>query len=160
MRKAVMILLALLAIRLLPRALRREARALELITLLFELTAAAIVNTSKTVSTTTRTGTLEIRAGGLEQGIIPNLQPSSTVGLIQGRVNSLSGAQTTQNGLTDSRVSGTTDLCNGSGGGTGTTSSSLSGANAHTHQYQHSHTAGNLGLVPGGGLHVHNLPTV
>jgi len=54
-RKAVMIVLALLAIRLLPKALRREARALELITVLFQVTLAATANTSKAVSTEQRT---------------------------------------------------------------------------------------------------------
>jgi hypothetical protein len=82
-RKAVMILLALLAIRLLPRALRQQARALELITLLFQLTAAAAANTSKTASTTARTASLETRVGDLEQGKFANLQGSSIIGQMQ-----------------------------------------------------------------------------
>jgi hypothetical protein len=83
MRKAVMILLALLAIRLLPRALRRQARALELVTLLFQMTAAAAANTSKAVSAETRTGNLETRVGNLEQGQFANLQSSSVIGTLQ-----------------------------------------------------------------------------
>lgn len=83
MRKAIMILLALLAIRLLPKALRQQARALELITLLFQLTAAAAANTSKTASVETRTGNLETRVGDLEQGKFANLQGSSVLGQIQ-----------------------------------------------------------------------------
>jgi len=82
-RKAVMILLALLAVRLLPRALRREARALELVALLAQLTAAAIANTSKTASTANRTASLEARVGSLEQGVIPNVQSGSTIGTLQ-----------------------------------------------------------------------------
>ena len=58
MRKAVMIVLALLAIRLLPKALRREARALELITLLFQVTIATA--TSKSMATEQRTAALEL----------------------------------------------------------------------------------------------------
>jgi hypothetical protein len=82
MRKAVMILLALLAIRFLPKALRREARALELITLLFSMTAAAAANTSKTASVEIRTGNLETRVGNLEKGQFSNLQGSSLLGQI------------------------------------------------------------------------------
>lgn len=156
LRKAVMILLALAAIRLLPRALRREARALELITLLFQMTATAIAATSKGMSTEQRAARLEVRTGAVET-TANNANANATSALT--RIGGLSGQQTTQNGLTNSNVSGTTDLCNGSGGGTGTTSGPTAGTN-HTHQYQHSHTAGSLGLVPGGGLHVHYLPTV
>jgi hypothetical protein len=81
-----MILLALLAIRLLPKALRRQARALELITLLFQLTAAAAANTSKTASVETRTGNLETRVGDLEQGKIANIQSGTVVGQIRAGV--------------------------------------------------------------------------
>ena len=95
MRKAVMILLALLAIRLLPRALRRQARALELITLLFQLTAAATANTSKTASVEVRTGNLESRVGDLEQGKFANLQSSSVIGTLQrGIFTNVSGGST------------------------------------------------------------------
>jgi hypothetical protein len=95
MRKAVMILLALLAIRLLPRALRRQARALELVTLLFQLTAAAAANTSKTVAVETRTGNLETRVGNLEQGQVANLQPNSVIGTLQrGIFTNVSGGST------------------------------------------------------------------
>lgn len=95
MRKAVMILLALLAIRLLPRALRRQARALELITLLFQLTAAAAANTSQTASTTARTASLETRVGDLEQGKFSNLQSSSIIGTLQrGVFTNVSGGST------------------------------------------------------------------
>ena len=95
MRKAVMILLALLAIRLLPKALRRQARALELITLLFELTAAAAANTSKTASVEVRTGNLESRVGDLEQGKFANLQSSSVIGTLQrGIFTNVSGGST------------------------------------------------------------------
>ncbi len=95
MRKAVMILLALLAIRLLPKALRQQARALQLITLLFELTAAIIVNTSKTVNVQQRTGNLETRVGDLEQGKFANLQSSSVIGTLQrGIFTNVSGGST------------------------------------------------------------------
>ena len=95
MRKAVMILLALLAIRLLPKALRREARALELITLLFQAAAPLIVNTSKTANVETRTGNLETRVGNLEQGQFANLQSSSVIGTLQrGIFTNVSGGST------------------------------------------------------------------
>ena len=83
MRKAFMILVALAAFRLLPKALRRQARALELITLLFQLTAAAAANTSKTANVEARTGNLETRVGNLEQGKMSNLQSGSVVGQLQ-----------------------------------------------------------------------------
>ena len=95
MRKAVMILLALLAIRLLPRTVRRQARALELVTLLFKLTAPLIVNTSKTASVEVRTGNLETRVGNLEQGQFANLQSSSIIGTLQrGIFTNVSGGST------------------------------------------------------------------
>lgn len=95
MRKAVMILLALLAIRLLPKALRRETAALRLITLLFQLTAAAAANTSKTASVEQRTGNLETRVGNLEQGKFANLQSSSVIGQLQrGIFTNVSGGAT------------------------------------------------------------------
>ena len=95
MRKAVMILLALLAIRLLPKALRRQARALELVTLLFQLTAAAAANTSKTGSVEVRTGNLETRVGNLEQGQFANLQSGSVIGTLQrGIFTNVSGGST------------------------------------------------------------------
>lgn len=81
MRKAAWILLALLAIRLLPGTLRRQARALELIGLLMQMTAMAAANTSKTVSVENRTGDLETRVGNLEQGIFPNVSGGSTITL-------------------------------------------------------------------------------
>lgn len=73
MRKAVWILLALLAIRLLPKTLRQQARALELVSLLLQMAAMAATNTAKTVSIENRTGDLETRVGNLEQGIFPNV---------------------------------------------------------------------------------------
>jgi len=86
-----MILLALLAIRLLPRALRQQARALELITLLFQLTAAAgAPNTSKAYAAEART-----RVGTLEQGQFANLQSSSVIGTLQrGIFTNVSGGST------------------------------------------------------------------
>ena len=94
MRKAVMILLALLAIRLLPKALRRQARALELITLLFQLTAAA-ANTSKTASVEARAGNLETRVGDLEKGQFSNLQSGGVIGTLQrGIFTNVSGGST------------------------------------------------------------------
>lgn len=99
MRKAVMILLALAAIRLLPQALRRQARALELLTLLFQLTAAAAANTSKTYNVEQRTGNLETRVGDLEQGKIANLQSSSVIGqLNRGIFPGVSGGTVTLTG--------------------------------------------------------------
>jgi hypothetical protein len=71
-RKAVMILLALAAIRLLPKALRREARALELLTVLFEITLAAAANTSKAVSTEQRTAALEVKTGAITTQLAGN----------------------------------------------------------------------------------------
>ena len=96
MRKAVMILLALLAIRLLPPALRQQARALELITLLFQLTAARMPpNTSKAYNAEVRTGNLETRVGDLEQGKFANLQSSSVIGTLQrGIFTNVSGGST------------------------------------------------------------------
>jgi len=91
-----MILLALLAIRLLPGALRQQARALELITLLFQLTAASgAPNTSKTYAAEARTASLETRVGTLEQGQFANLQSSSVIGTLQrGIFTNVSGGST------------------------------------------------------------------
>lgn len=72
MRKAVMIVLALLAVRLLPKALRREARAIELLTVLLEITLAAAANTSKAVSTEQRTAALEARTGAIATQLAGN----------------------------------------------------------------------------------------
>lgn len=83
MRKAVMIVLALAALRLLPRAFRQQARMLELVALLWQLTTAAAANTSKTVNIEARTGDLETRVGNLEQGQVANLQNSSLIGQLQ-----------------------------------------------------------------------------
>jgi hypothetical protein len=66
----VWLLIALAAIRLLPRALRREARALELITLLFQVAAsAATANTAMSYTTAQRVGALETRAGTTEANV-------------------------------------------------------------------------------------------
>jgi hypothetical protein len=93
-RKAVMILLALAAIRLLPRALRAEARALGLFTLLLQSLAAA-ANTSKTYNAEIRTSNLETRVGNLEQGQFANLQSSSVIGTLQrGIFTNVSGGST------------------------------------------------------------------
>src|SRR5215475_10087794 len=90
-----MILLALLAIRLLPKALRQQARALELITLLFQYTATATANTSKTYAIEVRTGNLETRVGDLEQGKVANLQSNSVIGTLQrGIFTNVSGGST------------------------------------------------------------------
>lgn len=95
MRKAVMILLALLAIRLLPRTVRREARALGLVTLLLQATALAAANTSKAVSVENRTGSLETRVGDLEQGKFANLQSNTVIGTLQrGIFTNVSGGST------------------------------------------------------------------
>ena len=129
-----------------------------LLAILLYVWAAAMTstaNTAKARATEQRVAALVTAVGTTNGNVTTNATNITTQ---TGRVNNLSGQQTTTNGLSNSNVSGTTDLCNGSGGGTGTTSSA--GSPAHTHQYQHSHTAGSLGLVPGGGLHVHNLPTV
>jgi hypothetical protein len=80
-RKAVMILLALLAIRLIPRALRTEARVIALLSALTAAIAAA-ANTSKTASVEVRAGNLETRVGDLEQGKFANLQGSTLLGQI------------------------------------------------------------------------------
>jgi len=94
-RKAIWILLALLAIRLLPKTLRQQARALELVTLLFQITAMTAANTSKTVSVEKRTGDLETRVGTLEQGQFANLQSSSIIGQLQrGVFTNVSGGST------------------------------------------------------------------
>jgi hypothetical protein len=91
-RKAVWILLALAAIRLLPRAVRREARALGLITLILQMAAMAAANTSKT-------GNLETRVGNLEQGKFSNLQSSSVIGTLQrGIFTGVSGGTVTLTG--------------------------------------------------------------
>ena len=77
MRKAVMILLALAAIRLLPRALRSEARAAELLALLWQVTLANVANTSKAVATEQRTAALEKRVGTVT-GTVTSLQGTVT----------------------------------------------------------------------------------
>jgi hypothetical protein len=126
MRKAALILLALLAIRLLPRTLRREARALQLVTALLQMTALAAANTSKAVSVENRTGNLETRVGNLEQGIFPNVSGGSTIILEtqQGSVtlhcgalsNFASGPQTTfLSGLAKGQSPGGVNQDNNSG---------------------------------------------
>lgn len=117
---------------------------------------ASTANTAKARTTEQRVNGVVTALGTTNGNVTTN---ATNITNTTNRVNNLSGQQTTQNGLSNSNVSGTTDVCNGSGGGTGTTSGPTAGT-AHTHQYQHSHTAGSLGLVPGGGLHVHNLPSV
>lgn len=98
MRRTLWILAALLAIRLLPKALRRQAQALQLITLLFELTAAA-ANTSKTINVEQRTGNLETRVGNLEQGKIPNIQSGTVIGQLRAGVfTGVSGGTVTLTG--------------------------------------------------------------
>jgi len=130
-----------------------------LLAILLYVWAAAMTSTANTA----KARTTEQRVNGVVTALgttntnVTNV--TNTANNTNTRVSNLSGQQTTQNGLSNSNVSGTTDLCNGSGGGTGTTSGPSTGT-AHTHQYQHSHTQGSLGLVPGGGLHVHNLPSV
>lgn len=94
MRKIVILLLALLAIRLLPRSLRAEARAMGLITLLMQ-SLATVMNTSKTLSLEGRVSALETRTGDLEQGKVNNLQPNTTIGqLNKGIFTNVSGGST------------------------------------------------------------------
>jgi hypothetical protein len=132
-RKAIMILLALTAIRILPRTLRREARALELIALLFTMTADAAANTSKTVNTADRTGKLETRAGNLEQGV-QGLQSQ------QGTFGGFSGSNTSYGMGGGTQV--TSDTGSGNNGGVSSqTSGQIGGAAAHYHSMTHYHVS-------------------
>lgn len=90
MRKAICIILALAAIRLLPRALRAEARALGLFAMLVQsLAMSGAPNSSKVYANEARTASLETRVGNLEQGQIVNLQSGSTFGTLQATVTTL-----------------------------------------------------------------------
>jgi hypothetical protein len=159
-RKALWILLALAALRLLPKAVRREARALELITLLFEVALASgtggpapTKNSSKAYATEQRTAVLEGTAGTLKT----NVATQTT------RVNNLSGNSTSTNNLSDSQVSGTSDNPATTGfviltsGVQGATVSGSSVAQ-HTHSYGHIHGRGSYAV--GNGNHAHSLPNV
>lgn len=127
MRKAVMIVLALLAIRLLPKALRREARALELITVLFQVTLAATANTSKAVSTEQRTAALEVKTGAIATQLAGNSGFANALGY--GATSTANPAGTPTGGPSPGITSTSASYP------TGNTSSALSGANAHTHAY-------------------------
>lgn len=156
-----MIVLALLAIRLLPKAVRREAAALELITLLFQVTLAASgtggpapTNTSKTVNLEQRAATLEVTAGTLKT----NVATQTT------RVNNLSGNSTSTNNLSDIEVSGTSDNPAPTGGPvvltSGVQGATVGGSTVaqHTHSYGHIHGRGSYQV--GNGNHAHSLPSV
>jgi len=116
-RKALLIVLALLAIRLLPRALRREARAAELITLLFQVALAATANTSKAVSTEQRTAALEARTGAITTQLAGNTGFANALGY---------GPTSTANvGVTSGPDAGDCQVLN--------TSGQIGGAAAHYH---------------------------
>lgn len=85
MRKVFFLLLAMAIIRLLPRSVRAEAKALGLLTLLCQYLAAATTaaNTSKTVNVEQRTSALEARVGDLEQGKVVNLRSGTVIGQMQ-----------------------------------------------------------------------------
>lgn len=72
MRKVILILLALAAIRLLPRALRREALALELIAAMTRFMLAASANTAKTQNIEQRVNALVTE--GIPQAIAQALE--------------------------------------------------------------------------------------
>lgn len=113
MRKVVLILLALLAVRLLPRALRREAAALHLIAALTKLaTTMAVANTSKTVATEQRVGTLETSVGGLHSSVNSLQSKSSYFVGAQGNYNDNDG-DTPMGDISSSRtMAGLINDCN------------------------------------------------
>jgi hypothetical protein len=118
MRKAVLIVLALAALRLLPKALQREARALELITLLFQVTLAATARVDKAVSTEQRTAALEVKTGTITTQLAGNTGFANALGY---------GPTSTANvGTTSGPDAG--DLQTGL-----STSGQIGGAAAHTH---------------------------
>jgi hypothetical protein len=143
-RKAVMILLALLAIRLLPRALRREARALELLTLLFQMTAAAA--TSKTVAVETRTANLELATRSAAAKVAAQKgQTTAFSNLAQtetGSATVFGGEPTIQTG-TPPQTGQYTVTSSGQTGGaaahTHTVTLPFLNPDNHTHGYGHSH---------------------
>jgi hypothetical protein len=61
MRRVLLVLIVLLAVRLIPKVLRKEALVLELLMLLVQVSALAAKNTSKATSTEQRTTALEAR---------------------------------------------------------------------------------------------------
>ena len=167
MRKLVVLVLALIVIRLLPRAVRQQVRAMELITAMMQIAAMATANTSMTYNTAQRTAALETRTGNLEQGVISNVQPSSTVGTIQTQVSALSGAATSEPNVSstvvltsDVEISGaisqTSDIYGGINGGTSSGGPNAgSGVAAHTHGIGHVHSHGHTHSYG----HDHFLPT-
>jgi len=80
-KKVMLVLIALLAVRILPKALRHEARTIALLSTLFEtLLVMASSNTSKTGALENRAGALEERVGTLEKGTFVNLQSGGIIG--------------------------------------------------------------------------------
>jgi DNA-binding beta-propeller fold protein YncE len=80
-KKIAILFLALIALRLLPKALRSELRFLATFSALAKaMLVMAVDNTSKVMSIEGRTGDLETRVGNLEQGQIPNLDQNSLIG--------------------------------------------------------------------------------
>lgn len=127
MRKAVMILLALAAIRLLPRTLRREARALELFTVLFQMAAMATANTSKAYSTEKRVGTVEGKVGTMQSQ--------------RGTFAGFSGSNSSFP-MAGGTVIGYNPQGSGNNGGDSSqTSGQIGGASAHYHSMTHYHTS-------------------
>lgn len=134
MRKAVMILLALLALRLLPKAVRREARALELFTVLFQMAAMAAANTSKAYSTEKRVSTAEQNIGGLK----------NTVSTIQGQQGTFSGFSGSNNSYSmggGTEVTYDPSSSGNEGGNNSHTSGQIGGAAAHYHDMTHHHSS-------------------
>jgi hypothetical protein len=131
MRKAVMILLALLAIRLLPRTLRREARALELIAVLFQITLAAAANTAKAMSTENRVAAQERKTGKLAS------QAGTTSGFSNLSQTSTGSPQPGGASITvSSAVTGGATIQTGNPNGATIGGSTVA---AHTHGYGHIH---------------------
>jgi hypothetical protein len=131
MRKAVMILLALAAIRLLPKALRREARAAELLALLYQVTLAAVANTSKAVATEQRAAALEKRAGTMQS----QRGTTSAAGNL-GQTQTGSPQAGGPSYLTSSAVTGGATIQTGNPNGANIGGSTVA---AHTHGYGHIH---------------------
>jgi hypothetical protein len=122
-RRILLILIVLLAVRLVPKVLRKEALVLELLVLLVQVSALSAKNTSKTVSTEGRTTALEARTSATAARV------AKVIGGNTGFANALGyGATSTANiGTTSAPDAGDT------GNYSFSTGPQIGGAAAHVH---------------------------
>jgi hypothetical protein len=146
MKKLITIVAIIVAIRLLPRAVRREAQFLELMTALCNCLLVTAAATNAKVST------LDKRS-------------ADTATALKNARTALSGQNTSSNGLADGTINGSSGnigLNNGTVGGT--SGPQVGGASAHTHgpgsysvnDGHHVHGPGSYAVTSGN--HDHTLP--